>query len=181
MMPIYRKTHKCEIWSLWPFWQGIFLHPTKRSHFILESIERRSSLEVWNYKQRLESEGFPNNPDGSGIDSFPQWMNHVDSLSSIIPLKNHLSQTHKPHTEKFRKGGWLAGNKTFYRVTLQIHFQMLSSWLILDIPFDMEDTMKLVFSGGKVLPDSLSFTALSLERGRVEFIYRFKIDTKYAK
>ena len=26
MMPIYKKTRKCESWSLWPFWQGIFLH-----------------------------------------------------------------------------------------------------------------------------------------------------------
>jgi hypothetical protein len=42
----------------------------------------------------------------------------------------------------------------------------------------MEVTMKLVFSGGIVSPDSLSYACLSLECGRDEFIYRFKIDTK---
>ena len=38
-------------------------------------IKRGSSLEVWNFKQRFESEGFPSNLGGSGIDSFLRWMN----------------------------------------------------------------------------------------------------------
>ena len=58
-----------------------------------------SCLEDWNFKQRFESEGLPSNLGGSGIDPFPQWMNPINPLSSIIPLQNRFIKTFKPDTD----------------------------------------------------------------------------------
>ena len=58
--------------------------------FLIIFSERGSSLEVWNFKQRFESEGFPNYLGGSGIDSFSCWMNPINPLSSNHPSPKPL-------------------------------------------------------------------------------------------
>ena len=57
---------------------------------ILVYRKRGSSLEVWNFKQSFESEGFLNYLGGSGIDSFPCWMNPINPLSSNHPSPKPL-------------------------------------------------------------------------------------------
>ncbi len=49
---------------------------------------------------------------------------------------------------------------------------------LIETDLSVEDAMKLVFSGGIVLPDSLSFARLARERSKDEIIDRFIIDNK---